>query len=370
MALKCVLATRRVVAVKAPGVRAVPVRPAVRRAPVKVVAYRDVHREEKICGLGSEVVNAWFKGIKMGPEAARDALRADVDSTVAYSSHQVLRHHKGQGLDYVLQRIAVGHEMMDLVSHRILATAACSLDDTFFALVEYKYKSKVLGDERINVGYSVMEMDVMYDDTCLKVMALAERSSLSPDDVAGLASLDSTHRAGNATHFPEGDLADYPAGLADEALLANSRAWCLARSSGHPESVLDSALDPSFRLWDAYGVLPVLCDPDRRGEVDACVVKYDQVQDVIRSTKDRYDLKCKVIDSAVSLTKNVGFTHWFSRAVNKDTKAVSEIEAVEVDVFGADGRLKDIWMFRDPIDVEIEMLQGGRQGFAAAGLMA
>jgi hypothetical protein len=51
---------------------------------------------------------------------------------------------------------------------------------------------------------------------------------------------------------------------------------------------LDRALDPSFRLWDAYGVLPVLCDPKRRGEADACVVKYDQVKDIIRTTKERW----------------------------------------------------------------------------------
>jgi hypothetical protein len=51
---------------------------------------------------------------------------------------------------------------------------------------------------------------------------------------------------------------------------------------------LDKALDPSFRLWDAYGVLPVLCDPKRRGEGDSCVVKYDQVKDIIRTTKERW----------------------------------------------------------------------------------
>jgi hypothetical protein len=37
-----------------------------------------------------------------------------------------------------------------------------------------------------------------------------------------------------------------------------------------------------------------------------------------------------VIDNAVSLSKNVGFTHWRSRIVNKDTKAAFEIEGVEV----------------------------------------
>lgn len=55
-----------------------------------------MHREEKICGLGSEVVNTWFKGIAMGPEAARDCLRCDIDEAIMYRSHQVLRHHKGQ----------------------------------------------------------------------------------------------------------------------------------------------------------------------------------------------------------------------------------------------------------------------------------
>ena len=35
-------------------------------------------------------------------------------------------------------------------------------------------------------------------------------------------------------------------------------------------------------------MLPVLCDPKRRGEADACVVKYDQVKDIIRTTKERW----------------------------------------------------------------------------------
>jgi hypothetical protein len=31
----------------------------------------------------------------------------------------------------------------------------------------------------------------------------------------------------------------------------------------------------------------------------------------------RYDVKCKMIDQAVSMDKNAGFTHWRSRVVNK-----------------------------------------------------
>lgn len=56
---------------------------------------------------------------------------------------------------------------------------------------------------------------------------------------------------------------------------------------GQPEAVLDAVLDPSFRLWDAYGVLPVLCDPSKRGAKDACVVPYKHVKDIINQTKER-----------------------------------------------------------------------------------
>jgi hypothetical protein len=41
-------------------------------------------------------------------------------------------------------------------------------------------------------------------------------------------------------------------------------ACCIAtQPTGQPESLLDRAVDPSLRLWDAYGVLP-LCDSKRR----------------------------------------------------------------------------------------------------------
>lgn len=46
--------------------------------------------------LGTEVVNSWFKGIAMGPDAARISLEADVDQAVDYRSNQVLRKHRGQ----------------------------------------------------------------------------------------------------------------------------------------------------------------------------------------------------------------------------------------------------------------------------------
>jgi hypothetical protein len=60
----------------------------------------------------------------------------------------------------------------------------------------------------------------------------------------------------------------------------------------------------------------------------------------------------------VSLTHNVAFTHWRSSITNRDSREEFAIEGVEVDLFGPDGRLRDIWMFRDPSDVEEAMLRG------------
>jgi len=82
-----------------------------------------------------------------------------------------------------------------------------------------------------STGYKIMVMDVMYDDTTLKVMGIHERNSLAPDDVSAVVSMDSAHLA-TATPFPESDLTAYPPGLSNEVVLANSRAWCQARSSG------------------------------------------------------------------------------------------------------------------------------------------
>ena len=58
-------------------------------------------------------------------------------------------------------------------------------------------------------------------------------------------------------------------------------------NAGQSEQVLDHALDSQFRLWDAYGLLPVLCDPERRSQPDACVVRYKDVKDIIKQTKKR-----------------------------------------------------------------------------------
>eukprot|EP00879_Flechtneria_rotunda_P001512 GHRR01001669.1.p1 GENE.GHRR01001669.1~~GHRR01001669.1.p1 ORF type:complete len:348 (+),score=79.80 GHRR01001669.1:3367-4410(+) len=244
------------------------------------------------------------------------------------------------------------------ITAEILHVAALQ-DDTYFALVEYKYKPKHTPDAFTNVGYKIMELDTMYDDTCLKVTSLSERSSFSPEDLAVMGQSDAGIKAmSSTTPFPEHEVTDYPTGLENEVVVNNLKTWCKARSSGESEVILDSALDHSFKLWDAYGMLPMLCDPARRAEPDACVVGFTDLKDMIKQTKHRYLVTCKMIDNGVSLDKNVAFTHWCSSITNKQSKQHFNIEGLEVDIFGSDGKLKNIWQFRDPMDFELDMLEG------------
>ena len=65
----------------------------------------------------------------------------------------------------------------------------------------------------------------------------------------------------------------------------------------------------------------------------------------------RYAIKCKQLDCAVSPSKAVAFTHWRSVITPQGAGAgggngTFTIDGVEVDVFGPDGRIKDIWCVR------------------------
>lgn len=109
--------------------------------------------------------------------------------------------------------------------------------------------------------------------------------------------------------------------------------------------------------------------------------QYTQVKDIIGQTKSAYGIKCKQLDCAVAPDRSVAFTHWRSGAsvyclppiqsmacvevhahtvptlsihtntqmliitviTPKSGDASFTIDGVEVDVFGADGKIKDIW---------------------------
>ena len=83
-----------------------------------------------------------------------------------------------------------------------------------------------------STAYKVVEMDVLYDDTCLRVMGIHERGQLAPSDVACIASIDTAHTLCSATPFPKEDVTKYPEDLKYEKVLENMKMWCQARSTG------------------------------------------------------------------------------------------------------------------------------------------
>jgi hypothetical protein len=299
------------------------------------------------------MMEAWFQGIKEGSQAASGALEQYCGPEITFSRAQGLETEKGKGLDFLRQQLEKENSTYQLQDFRIVASAASEQDDTFFGLVEYKYTSKAAGGSDTCTGYKVLEIDVMIDDGARKVVCICERGQLSPEDVPqGAAALCNTNV------FPVDRLGSFPSGVKTDTVVENVRAWCKARSSGQSEDVLDGALDSSFRLYDAFGLLPSLVGPEHDAKPEAAVVPYDKVKDLVRQSKSRYEVDCHLVDAAVAQDANVGFAHWRSHFTPKEGNGNKfTLEGIEVEVFGQDGNLSDIWLFRDPMDFEREMLR-------------
>lgn len=110
-------------------------------------------------------------------------------------------------------------------------------------------------------------------------------------------------------------------------------------------------------MTDAYGVLPIVCDRSR--DASACVMAAEDVKATIAQAKAGAVIKCIQLDAAVSADASVAFQHWRSNVAPKGTGAEPyAIEGVEVDVFDNEGRLLDIWLFRDAMAHEKAILAG------------
>lgn len=360
-AMRCSMSQRSAKVCKAPvnGLSLRQLAPKARGA-LQIVAYRDgasventAHRVETVNAIGREMVEAWFQGIKEGSKAASGALEQYCGAEITFCRNQALEAEKGKGLDFLRQQLDKESSQYQLQDFRIVASAASDEDDTFFGLVEYKYTSKAAGSSDTCTGYKVLEIDVMIDDGARKVTSIHERGQLSPEDVPqGGAALC------NSTVFPVDRLGSFPSGVKADTVKDNVRAWCKARSSGESEDALDSALDSSFRLYDAFGLLPSLVGPEHSAKAEAAVVPYDKVKDLLKQSKSRYNVDCHLVDVAVSQDANVGFSHWRSHFTPKEGDAKKfTMEGIELEVFAQDGKLSDIWLFRDPMDFEREMLK-------------
>ncbi|KAG2430663.1 hypothetical protein HYH02_013661 [Chlamydomonas schloesseri] len=286
---------------------------------------------------------------------------------------------------------------------------------------------------------------------------------------------------------PHSQVAQFTRGLDPEALKEVSRAWCAARCSSPPSPIsssteptfkppttpsataptataptatgtatgtssgtgtaaatttgtapgpgreaLDKLLSPDFRLWDAYGLLPLVCrvgdrapppllgpetasakvaappPKEQQGAPPAgsataftsstqaggggtgfamalmmggggCVAPREAVYDIIENAKAEYTVSLTPLDLAASYTHNVVFNHWKCVMTPKEAQAAGvrhqtdgegrplplEQECIEVDIFDGEGRLSDVWMFRDAFEFEKHLIRARSQQLAA-----
>lgn len=359
--------------------------------------HRDIGREKTIVRLGDRVVGAMMRMLCRPPSSAKPSpddilsLRGDTAAHLEVRVDGVLDREALVGQDALLAWIERERDggsgsgasggTPPCSAWRLVASASCPLDDAYFALVETVHPRTTLsGKEREPlVLHKIVWLDVELDDTKRIVSGVHVRGQIEPDDLSGLVSVDSAHRALSATPFPHDRVKPYPPGLNVDVPLSNQKRWCDARCSknderallfggdtggdssggGKDEALSSPAIDRArYRLWDAFGVLPVLCSPQRRMDPDACVVPGEAVAEIIKGAKDRFEIDCRLQDAAVSFEKTVAFTRWLSMCKDKKTGAEFKLEGLEAVVFDEEGKLLDTWLFRDATPGERARLVG------------
>jgi len=331
--------------------------------------------------VANEFVHHWIKGIREGPtEAVLSAFNTIVDPDITLSAKHLLGSFEGKGIEGLQGKLLMEQHTPGMLQPvRVVYSAADDDADVVFCLVECEASGIEEGRPGCK-GYAIVKFDVLLDDTTWRITGVTARRQLSPADNLLLCARpgeegEVVQAINEAAHFPQDHItASLPKDWDPEQVRRHAVDWCNARSSSMTTQLLDRVADPTcFQMWDAYGVLPAVCSLSNRppGEVQAdpprgrCVAKLPQVKELISKTKERYHIDCSQVDCAVSRTHNIGFTHWRSHIRRIDSEGkdfllegeLFEVDCMELDVYTPEGKLRDVWMLRDPMDFERAMLQ-------------
>ncbi|KAG2483640.1 hypothetical protein HYH03_017517 [Edaphochlamys debaryana] len=398
---------------------------------VRVVAFRDAHRAELLLSSAVELLGFWMLGRAEGPTPrVMSGLGPLLAPDVVGELHGLISHTTERGAEGLARLLSPEHRPCGLTLQH-WHTRVCAVDDdddTVFCLMEMRAEDD---QGRPRSCYQVIKTEWMLDDVSRAATRLLERGQwdsagdgltpvlllgAGPEGEEALEGEQAPHRpprvrstrAGGevvGSDLPvdhisvQSQVARFTRGLGAEQLKASSRTWCRARCSGaDARALMDPLVAPEFRLWDAYGLLPLLCavgGPHEGGTRVAgsmaamaghrgpgCVAGREAVYGILEAAKAEYDIDVTPIDVAASYTHNVVFTHWKcsmrpkhagagpgqGAAVDGSGRpAVIEQQAIEIDIFDTDGRLTDVWMFRDALDWEKHMVMARqRQALADA----
>lgn len=324
-------------------------KPSRRQRAVRVVAFKDPTRNDRLVETAKQFVNNMMRCKNGEADNACSTMDQYVDEQVEYRMYNVGSWEGGKGLPAFDSQVRRSGAKFHVKSHRVIACAANPETDVVFCMVE-----SFLEDS--SVHYQLFKIAMLLDETANRVVEVVSRGQLTQENLRTLAKDPSL--AHPLTAFPVHDIVSHTKNFSLDVAQKAGQAWCKARCSGAAEDALDSVTNMErFRLWDAYGVLPVLCDPSKSAMRDACVVPGTAIKDIIRSAKTGYDIDCKLVDTAASDEFNLAFNQWQSKVTNKESGKKFLMEGMEVVLFDDAGRVTDIWMFRDPMDSERAMLQ-------------
>lgn len=360
---------------------------------------KEGHRTQQLVDLAKEWGQAFAMGVCAGPTpAVMEALAELTDTYATVTSVHPLGRVAHVGMEGMAAKLEVEHDALAKVAAavtgkpsahtpRVAVAAADENADVAFTLLELPRADGV-------TAYSLLKFDMMLDDTARRVAAVTERQHIG-GAVVGKGDGTPTPLG---TNFPMRRLKPWahPASpKARDTAAEAMRAWCAARSNSGPTATTnaDALLRPltdvaHLRMYDAYGVLPVICDPkgaldiddeddaspvDRPHPADAeakakaatapsayqeCIVGFNQILDIIGTTQMGFNVQCEVVDMAVCQDMAAGFLHWRTQLTNKATGEKGELQGLEVDLFDPEtGKLNAIYLYRDPMEFEEKMLE-------------
>ncbi|KAG1677394.1 hypothetical protein FOA52_010774 [Chlamydomonas sp. UWO 241] len=347
-----------------------------------------LHRTERLTNLAKEFVHHWAEGAKEGPTDAVMGRLGQLmdDGMLVHAAGSPL----GKGTVGVRDRLVHTHDMGGALQPKsVVLSAATEDDDSVFCLIECEEVPGAEGgipSDEVHRAYGIVKFDVLFDDTALRVTEMFERYQLGPNDAPLLAVHAGAHKDMRAalkeagmSRFPSANIVKSGDFDREAAKLAIS-AWCTARTTGFDETkLLAGCLDADkYRLWDGYGILPLVCGIDKaEGTTPAsCIQDYKGIVDMIFAAKAKYHIECKLVDSAVCTDCNVGFSHWrshirpFERPGGNFVMEVdvplpppfliqgreATIDAMEIHIFNKSGKITDTWMLRDPMPEERQMM--------------
>jgi len=367
-----------------------------------VVAFRDTHRAESLESVAKEFTKAWGTALLTGATDKQvfDTLVGPLcDTSVSVQSIHPMGCTQGKGPEGMWAKLMRDHKALaggqPAGPVKLLLAGANDSDDTAFVMLELppmSAKPKVAGvmdasgpSAASDTSYMLLKVEMLLDDTVRRVTSVMERGQLAggfdlPVAQQAMAGDKAHHQQGcpKTPVFPTHMIMPWARQSAKtpgapcpdmvQRVEESLKSWVKARCSGQNtrEMMKAAGCTDDFQLFDGYGLMPMMCDvvADAKPEtavqtasMRSCVLRGNQVADLLDACKGVYEIDAHVVDYAVSVNEAAGFVHWKGTHRNKKTGETLEVEGMEVDLFEpSSGALRAVYLFGDALDNEGKQL--------------